>query len=259
VSSAKPRDIHGVDTANNAYRNAGHKTCLECGNGFHSYNKTRKYCGLKCSAMAARVRREIACVECGSLFLPNVDARKYCSVSCAKKARPRVCGYVKRPRAVHSIACENCGKICVVSPSQHRKYCSYKCHLDSGGARRAGDAAAMAKLKYGPKKDANHTEIFQAIEVFTAVKDLSNAGCGIPDGIAWVNNGWHLFDVKNPKTGYGKRGLNSRQKQWADDWRGGPVFLIYTVEEAMRFARGNFDGIKKFPDAELIPIIGTIS
>ncbi len=104
----------------------------------------------------------------------------------------------------------------------------------------------MAKSKYGAKKDANHNEIFEAMRVHTAVHDLSNAGCGVPDGLAWINEGWHLFDVKNPKTGYGRRGLNPRQKKWAGDWRGGPVYLIYSVDEALRFVKGNFEGLKCF-------------
>ena len=112
----------------------------------------------------------------------------------------------------------------------------------------------MAKLKYGAKKDANHNEIFKYLSAFTAVKDLSNAGCGVPDGMAWVAGGWHLFDVKNPNTGYGRRGLNSRQKSWADDWRGGPVYLIYNLDDASSFVRGNFDSLKKFPDQEEIGV-----
>lgn len=106
----------------------------------------------------------------------------------------------------------------------------------------------MAKLKYGAKKDANHNEIFAMIRTFTAAHDLSNAGNGVPDGVAWVVDGWQFFDVKNPNTGYGRRGLNKRQKEWASDWRGGPVYLIYTVEEAQAFAQGKLDDIKRFPD-----------
>ena len=158
--------------------------------------------------------------------------------------------------------CKTCGSDFRSSPSTKRIYCSYKCHLDDGGAKRAGEAAIMARLKYGAKKDANHNEVFEAISQFTAVKDLSSAGCGVPDGIAWVAGSWQLFDVKNPKTGYGRRGLNPIQKGWADDWRGGPVFLIYSVEEAFRFAKGNFEGLKKFPDdfqkAIGLPLAGQI-
>ncbi len=125
----------------------------------------------------------------------------------------------------------------------------------------------MAAKKYGAKKDANHKEIFGIIERFTAVKDLSAIGFGVPDGLAWINESWQLFDVKNPNTGYGKRGLNARQKKWAEDWRGGPVYLLYTVEEAERFARGNLEGIKRHDPASVkealeavgVPFRGVIS
>lgn len=159
--------------------------------------------------------------------------------------------------------CANCGIEARPTVHQMRKtYCSgacmsdaYKtrmaCHLASGGARRAGEAAVMAKLKYGAKKDANHREIFAYIEVFTAVKDLSNAGCGVPDGLAWVSGGWRLFDVKNRGTAYGRRGLNPIQKRWADDWRGGPVYLIHDIEEAALFVKGEFGSLTSFPAPEV--------
>lgn len=152
------------------------------------------------------------------------------------------------PRPRQQKVCAECKVEFYYSPSSDRKYCSANCFYASGGARRAGDAAAMATRKYGAKKDANHKEIFDVIKTFTAVHDLSAAGFGVPDGLAWVNDGWQLFDVKNPNTGYGKRGLNKRQKEWASDWRGGPVYLIYTVEEAQAFAQGKLDDIKRFPD-----------
>lgn len=119
----------------------------------------------------------------------------------------------------------------------------------------------MAKKKYGAKKDANHKEIFDAIRQLTACHDLSNAGCGVPDGVAWAGDGWQFFDVKNPRTGYGRRGLNPRQREWANDWRGGPVYLIYTAEEAVDFARGNLDELKRFPEtneAQKVPVYGTV-
>jgi hypothetical protein len=102
--------------------------------------------------------------------------------------------------------------------------------------------------KYGAKKDANHKEIFSVLKKLIPIHDLSVAGFGVPDGIGWVDGGWHLFDVKNPNTGYGRRGLNKRQKEWADDWRGGPVYLLYNQEDAVNFAQGNFGELKRFPE-----------
>ena len=102
--------------------------------------------------------------------------------------------------------------------------------------------------KYGAKKDANHKEVMARLKSLVPVHDLSAAGCGVPDGIAWINGGWQLFDIKNPNTGYGKRGLNERQKTWADKWDGGPVFLIYGEDDAAAFAKGDFDAVKCFPE-----------
>jgi hypothetical protein len=98
--------------------------------------------------------------------------------------------------------------------------------------------------KYGAKKDANHTELMNIIKGLCAAFDLSNAGFGIPDGIAWVNSAWRLFDIKNPKTGYGRRGLNAVQRKWINRYEGGPVYLIYTADEAKKFAVGELDGLK---------------
>ncbi len=104
----------------------------------------------------------------------------------------------------------------------------------------------MARRKHS--KDQNHNEIFDMIGIYTAVRDFSACGGGIPDGAAWIKTGWQFFDVKNPNTAYGRNGLNDLQKQWSDDWRGGPVFLIYTIEQAQRFAKGELDDLERYPD-----------
>lgn len=100
-------------------------------------------------------------------------------------------------------------------------------------------------MKYGAKKDANHKEIVQILQLNGAeVYDLSAAGNGIPDLLVWVKTSWQLVEVKNLKTSYGKRGLNHHQKRWIGQWKGGPVYILTDIHEAARFARGNFEGIK---------------
>ena len=241
-------DGHGVDTWNNAYRGAGVKTCKNCGTSFHNYNSKAKFCGSECYIKNRTFLVEIPCPQCSRMFKPHTSTVKFCTITCANKSRAKSPKPQRQKRKPHITKCIGCGVRFSSSPSRNRKYCSYQCHIDNGGAQRAGDAAAMAMRKYGAKKDANHNIIFDMIGKLTAVYDLSSAGCGVPDGIAWCGGGWQLFDVKNPNTRYGKRGLNERQKKWANDWRGGPVYLIYTVEEAEQFARGRFDGISRFPE-----------
>lgn len=128
-----------------------------------------------------------------------------------------------------------------------RVFCSYKCHLDNGGARRAGDASTVAKRRYGAKKDANHNEIVDVFEKLGAqVLDMSSMGCGIPDLLVWCFGQWRLVDVKNPKTPYGRRGLNTRQREWALSWKGGPVYMVSTVDQAIAMVNGKLDDIPKF-------------
>ena len=226
MSKAYKSRMAGADNPN--YRDSGTRTCEQCGKDYKSYNKTQRYCSHKCYS----------------------ETRPRKAPKPKKPPRPPAKGYIKKgrpPSKKVSGECLNCKAVISYLPSNPRKYCSYACHIADGGAQRAGDAAAKAKMKYGAKKDANHKELMQAIRTITAAHDLSNAGFGVPDGIAWVNDGWHLFDIKNPKTAYGRRGLNKRQKDWASDWRGGPVYLIYNVDEALQFARGEFEGLKRFP------------
>jgi hypothetical protein len=100
-------------------------------------------------------------------------------------------------------------------------------------------------MKWAARRDANHAEIVEAMRKECPVYDLSGSGNGVPDCLAWIkSNSWQLFDIKNPKSRYGKSGLNPVQKRWLYRWRGGPVFLIYTVEEAVKLANGDFDGLK---------------
>lgn len=103
---------------------------------------------------------------------------------------------------------------------------------------------------YGPKKDANHNDVVAAMrEVNDSVRDTSSLGRGMPDGLIWINGGWQLFDIKNPKTGYGRRGLNKTQKKWIGQRKGGPVYLIYNEEEGRRFAAGDLTGLKMVQSA----------
>lgn len=258
------RDTRGSNNPN--WKNAGWHKCGTCGVDFHSYTTTRKFCSHRCAGHSpenlAKLRGlppagrppgpQKLCAGCGVRPVFYRGAKHCGDAACAKACKKVRCD--KRtvpPTPAPNKVCAQCGKA-YHSYTKGRLYCGYQCHLASGGALRAGLASAKATMKYGAKKDANHNEVFEEMRKHCAVYDFSAAGCGLPDGIAWVAEQWRLFDVKNPKTGYGRRGLNKVQKRWLSQWKGGPVYLIYSADEARRFGTGDLDGIKLiFPEEAL--------
>ena len=247
-------------------RGRGWKVCATCGGDFHNYSKKSRFCSQSCAgkspeniakALVAansprKARAPVLCTACGV----NKRLTKYtkhcgqqsCKAETNKKRGPKPLDHVPDNKV-----CMHCGET-YHAYAKTRKYCTYKCSINAGTATKAGQASARAIMKYGAKKDANHNEIFDELRKHCAVYDLSSAGCGLPDGIAWINEAWHLFDVKNPKTGYGRRGLNPVQKNWIEKWDGGPVYLIYTAIDATEFGNGKFDSIKSVGSAGSVAI-----
>lgn len=249
------------------------------------HQKRQKYCSYACMSEAYKTRMsgeanphykglEKECRGCGIAYRSYYKTT-HCSIDCYRDRRKRerepkppkerpirplgaqiefrfrlkkVCPY-KHPKkhvGLVDFRCVQCNGIFQAYKCQARTYCSYKCHLESGGAKRAGQASKRAIMKYGAKKDANHGRLMAVIRSNCPAHDLSGAGCGVPDGIAWISGGWQLFDIKNPQTAYGRRGLNDVQKRWVNETKGGPVYLIHNEEEADRFSRGKLDGLKKY-------------
>ena len=206
------RFIVGENNPN--YRNVGWKICKQCGNQFKSYIKTRKYCSKKCHT--------------GSIPKKVLTIQLTLTLRVSKEKK-------KRESCLVTKECRQCKTLFSYYKSSKKLFCSYKCHLDSGGAHRAGMAAAMAKTKYGAKKDANHADVVSALKgAGASVIDTSHIGCGFPDLIVGYAGGTMLMEIKNPKTSYGKRGLNKNQQIWKDGWIGGPYSVVDSVDSALR-------------------------
>lgn len=237
--------------SNPNYKAAAQKVCNNCGQEFKSYT-SGKYCSRQCYTEKRREKAAKPCKSCGKMFLARFSGQVFCDSSCKPKTRPIFGPKADGRRTRHPQLykdCLFCGSQFKYSPSQSsRKYCSYPCFNNDGGNIRAGAAGTISRMKYGAKKDANHKQVFDEIRKHTAAQDLSAFGNGVPDGAAWVVDGWQFFDVKNINTSYGRRGLNKLQKKWASDWRGGPVYLIHDEVEAEKFAKGDFRGIKCHPE-----------
>lgn len=216
------------------------KPCTICGNLFVSYMKTSKYCSQKCAGLSEQNIKKLK-VICNYQRPIRILKEKILVVKIKQKTGPK-----PKPLSPNKV-CEHCNNP-YHAYNKNRKYCSVKCSHDSGTPQRAGDANVLSMKKYGAKKDANHNIISTYLEYRGCfVKDLSGAGCGVPDMIVWVKTEWVLVEIKNMKTGYGKRGLNKRQKEWAANWKGGKVYLVTSTEDAELLATRQFDKLKSFP------------
>jgi hypothetical protein len=245
-------------------RIAGWKVCATCSKPFHSYNKTRKYCSARCYglspanlekcqriAMIPKAPRSepalghhCVCKHCGAGFRAE-SKREYCNEHAAI-GRARRGGPGKR-RKPDNCVCLYCRRPFRSPPSKVAKYCSYECHLASGGAARAGAASLAARKQiHGAKRDANHAEICRFLDECGIVyADLSAHGYGVPDLLVPTDGENHLWEIKNLDTAYGRRGLNDLQRLWAQDWQGGPVWLIHSVAEAHAFIVGDRADIQR--------------
>lgn len=87
--------------------------------------------------------------------------------------------------------------------------------------------------RYARKRDGNHAILTSAfLQMGCSVVDLSHAGIpGWPDVVVGCTGRDRLVEFKNPETRYGKAGLNSNQKAFTRDWRGGQVFVVSSVDE----------------------------
>ena len=97
--------------------------------------------------------------------------------------------------------------------------------------------------RYGAKKDANHGEIVDfLVRTATPHFDTSPLGCGFPDLIVCVRGVVELWEIKNPKNSYGRKGLNKNQQAFVTGWPGGPVVIIRSVDEALARLNGKSGG-----------------
>ncbi len=86
----------------------------------------------------------------------------------------------------------------------------------------------------GSSLDANHKEIVEVLEkAGCSVLSLADQGGGCPDIVVGHHGRNFLLEIKNPKTAYGRKGLNPNQKKWAGTWNG-VVVVVRSPIEALR-------------------------
>jgi Holliday junction resolvase len=87
-------------------------------------------------------------------------------------------------------------------------------------------------VRRAAKRDDNEREIIDALENLGAsVQQLS--GSGIPDLLIGIQGKTILFEVKDGSKPRSERQLTPDQVKWHQDWRGSPVRVVETVDEAI--------------------------
>jgi hypothetical protein len=175
------------------------------------------------------------CQQCGVEKPPSAhqSRQKYCSRPCMAEAyRSRLIGKANpNHRSKRPMACIHCSGH-YLSYTKTRKFCSQACYR---AHYREGRAVARVR---GGTKDLNHDAIAAVFEQLgCSVCHTHEAGGGFPDMVVGLIGITALVEVKNPETGYGKRGLTDSQKRFAGKWRGSPINVVHSEQEAIELVQ----------------------
>ena len=89
-------------------------------------------------------------------------------------------------------------------------------------------------MRRAAKIDANHHEIVDALRrVGATVQSLAAVGCGVPDLLVGYCGRTYLLEVKDGSKPPSARKLTQDQIDWHAEWRGGDVYVVTSVTEAL--------------------------
>ena len=85
-------------------------------------------------------------------------------------------------------------------------------------------------MRYRGKVDANQPEIVKALrDAGASVTSLADLGDGCPDLLVGFNHKTVLMELKSGL----KDGLTRDEITWHSKWRGGPLCVVRSVDEAL--------------------------
>ena len=85
------------------------------------------------------------------------------------------------------------------------------------------------------KVDANQSEIVDALRKTGAtVQSLATVGSGVPDLLVGRGGQTYLLEVKDGRRVPSERRLTEDERGWHSTWRGFPVSVVNSTEEALK-------------------------
>jgi Holliday junction resolvase len=90
-------------------------------------------------------------------------------------------------------------------------------------------------MRRSAKVDANQVEIVKALRsVGCTVQSLAATGQGVPDLLVGFRERTYLLEIKDGSKPASARKLTPDQVIWHQNWRGGPLAVVESVEDAFR-------------------------
>ena len=88
-------------------------------------------------------------------------------------------------------------------------------------------------MRYANRIDANQNKIVEALRKAGAVVRIISQGDGIPDLLVGYQGYTILMEVKDGDKVPSARKLTEAEQKFFDDWRGGMLVIVNSVEEAL--------------------------
>jgi len=88
-------------------------------------------------------------------------------------------------------------------------------------------------MRYANRIDANQNAIVETLREYGATVRIVSQGDGIPDLLVGYQGYTILMEVKDGKKPPSARTLTPAEQKFFDEWRGGMVVIVNSVEEAI--------------------------
>lgn len=88
-------------------------------------------------------------------------------------------------------------------------------------------------MRYANRIDANQNDIVKSLRDFGATVRIVTQGDGIPDLLVGYKGYTILMEVKDGAKPPSARTLTPAEKKFFDEWRGGMLVIVNSVEDAI--------------------------
>jgi Holliday junction resolvase len=92
-------------------------------------------------------------------------------------------------------------------------------------------------MRYANRIDANQNQIVDAMRKVGAVVRIISQGDGIPDLLVGYKGYTILMEVKDGDKVPSARKLTEAEQKFFDDWRGGMLAVVNSVDEALEILK----------------------